>query len=291
VDQDDGIPEMARTPEVHAVREALDLPDWVPRSVGDLVQIKSNNLHRQRAEPENWELLRRLVCDTRMKNVWSELQRRKRQDYQRTENFVHPATPTSCWFPEVRRARRQAEELRQRGGPQNAWENVRGALAQLYGESFFPDRHPELPLQDFAMAFLFDRAFTFGRQNIRPVPISEAKNTRARYLKMAEQIRADADEQERLDRYVDPRLREAASAYEELADAAAPPPGSPLLVERQHRNDARMQGFVMALADTTSHVFGTPLCGTVAAVANVVLGRDDLTAATVRKMLPRALRP
>ena len=103
---------------------------------------------------------------------------------------------------------------------------------------------------------------------------------------MADQIRADASEQDRLNRH-EARLWEAVFAYEELADAAAPPPGSPLLVERQHRNDQWMQGLVFALADTTSHVFGVPLCGTVATVANVVLGRDDLTAEIVRKMLPR----
>jgi hypothetical protein len=280
-----------------AAEVAVDLPDWIPRSVGDLAQIKSDDLHRQRAEPEILELLRRLTSDTRMKNVWNELQRRKRQDYERTEAFVHPASQTS-WTSQATSGRRRAVQLRKLGGSENAAEADRLELSAAAAEVgvrmlLFPWHRgrPELPLQDLSMAFLFDQAFTFGRQNIRPVPIREANNTRRRFLKMAEQIRADAAEQERLKRYVDRRLWGAAFAYEELADAAAPPPGSPLLVERQHRNNQRMQGFVMALAGTTSQVFGAPLCGTVATVANVVLGRDDLTAEKVRKMLPRVLRP
>jgi len=153
-------------------------------------------------------------------------------------------------------------------------------------------RCPELPPQDLAMAFFFQQAFTLGQQNIRPVPIPEAKKKRLRYLKMAEQIRADAAEHERLKGHVDPRrLWEAAFAYEELADAAAPPPGSPLLVERQHRGDPRLKGFVLALGAITKDVFGTPLCGSLATTANVVFRRDDLTADAVRKMLYHAPRP
>jgi len=83
---------MERPAEVSVLDEALGLPDWIPWSVGELAQIKSDDLRRQRAEPEIWELLRRLVSDSRMKNVWNELQRRKRQDYQRTQDFVHPAS-------------------------------------------------------------------------------------------------------------------------------------------------------------------------------------------------------
>jgi hypothetical protein len=296
MEQHDSIPEMERPADVPAIREALDFPDWIPRSVGNLAQIKSDDLHRQRAEPEIWELLRRLVSDSRMKNVWNELQRRKRQDYQRTEHFVHPATPRSCWFSQASRARRRAEELRQRGGRQNEdeasrWEWLAVIWTAVYGESFWGGRRPELPPQELAIAFLFNEAFTLGQRSIRPVPISEAQKTRRRYLKMAERIRADAAEHERLGHHLVDRLWDAVFAYEEIADAAAPPPGNPLLVERQHRNDQRMQGFVMALAAITRQVFGAPLYGTIAVVANVVLGRDDVTAGTVRKLLPRTPCP
>ena len=293
---------MARKGRVRAARGAaaevaVDLPDWIPRSVRDLLPIISAGLQRQGATREAFQLLHSLISDPRMKKVWNELLRRKRQDYESTEAFVHPASRTS-WTPKATSERRRAVELRKLGGSENEAEAVRlewlAALAEVADVQmlfpWYPGR-PELPRQDLAVAYFFHQTFVLAQQSPRPVPLSEARKARRHYLDMADQIRADAAQQERLKRRVDRRLWEAAFAYEELADAAAPPPGSPLLVERQHRNDQRMQGFVMALAGTTSQAFGAPLCGTVATVANVVLGRDDLTAETVRKMLPRALRP
>jgi hypothetical protein len=108
---------------------------------------------------------------------------------------------------------------------------------------------------------------------------------------MAKLLRADAAEQKARGDSRHSQLWAAAFAYDELADAAAPPPGSQLLVTRQHRGDARLKGFVLALAAVTKDVFGTPLCGSLATTANVVFSRGDLTSDVVRKMLSHAPRP
>jgi hypothetical protein len=191
-----------------------------------------------------------------------------------------------------------AEKLRQRGGFRNKSEANRleawAAMAEL-GEvdRIFPfyQGHPELSTQDLALAFFFDQAFELGQRNIRLLPISEVRKQRDHYLWMAQQLRVDAVEQERLGFYEGHRMLDAAFAYEELASAARPPPGNSLLVARQLRGDARLKGFVIALGDITKNVFGTPLYGTIASTANVVFSRDDLTADAVRKMLSHAPRP
>src|SRR6266566_6507259 len=114
---------------------ALDLPDWLPQSVGDLAKVKSADLLRQSADSEIWRLLRRLVSDPRMWNVWNELQRRRRQSYQRTEIFIHPASTTKSWTTRGEWMWEHAEKLRQRGGFRNKSEANRleacAAMAEL----------------------------------------------------------------------------------------------------------------------------------------------------------------
>jgi hypothetical protein len=280
---------MARKGQVRAAHGAAaevaaDLPDWIPRSVRDLAPIIFADLQRQGATREAFQLLQSLISDPRMKNVWNELLRRRRQDYESTEAYVHPASRTS-WTPKAISARRRAIELRKLGGIENEAEAVRLECSAAFAEvadvhmlfPWYPGR-PELPRQDLAVAYFFHRTFVVAQQSPRPVPLLEAQKARRHYLDLAQQARAD-------------RFWAASFGYEARADAAAPPPGSPLIVKRRRRSDERMQGFVMALAATTRQVFGAPLYGTVATAANVALGRDDLTSETVRKIIPRALCP
>jgi hypothetical protein len=265
-----------------AAEGAINLPDWIPLPVRDHVPIIFTGLQRQAATCEVFQLLDSLVSDRRMKNVWNELLRRKRRDYESTEAFMHPASRTS-WIMKAASERRRADELRKLGGSENEAEAVRmqfwATVAELYDlASVFPGypARPELPRQDLAVAYFFHKTFVLAQKSPRPVPLSEARKARRRYLDMAQQLRADG-------------FLAISTRYEALADTAAPAPGSPLLVKRQRRSDERMQGFVMALAAITRQVFGAPLNGTAATSANVALGRDNLTAETVRKMLPRSL--
>src|SRR5205814_826291 len=128
-------------------------------------------LHRQQAEPEVGDLLRRLASDRRMKKVWNELRRRKRASYQPTESFIHSPTPMVNWTPDARYALQQPEQLRQ-GGPPAEF------LAAYYAvvlQASYQGQGPSLPLQDLAMVYFFDQVFTLRQQNIRLVPISELR--------------------------------------------------------------------------------------------------------------------
>jgi hypothetical protein len=279
---------------------AVKFPDWIPQSVRDLAQIMYAN--RNTADSQLLPLLTRLTSDPRMRKVWSELLRRKRIDYVPTDDFLHPASAPgrhTSWTPQAKSKRERAGELRKLGGS-NLGEAARldacATLAELLGTHFlFPwQAGQELPPQDLALACFFDQLVRLARNQPKPVSLAEARRVRNRYLAIAKRIRADAAEQERVKGFADDRLWAAAYAYEELADVAAPPEGSPLLVQRKHRSDATLKGFVIALTDITQAIFQSRLVGTVANAANVVFNRDDVTDARVRKMLrttPLPLKP
>ena len=273
--------------EVPSSHETLDLPDWLPRPVGDFAQSLWEGLHRQ-AEPEVGDLLRRLTSDPRMKKVWNELRRRKRESYEPTERFVHPVTSVGSWSPQSRYNLQYPEQLRRGGGPTP---EAFSAYEALILTSRYQGQGPSLPLRDLAMAYFFHQAFILGQQNIRLISISELRKKQRHYLKMAKDLRADASEQEQLGLYDGRWMTEAACTYEELAKVPAPGPGRSLLVTRPPRGRTRHKGFVITLSSITKNVFGTSLCGCVATTANVVFGGDEITADTVRKMLSHAPRP
>jgi hypothetical protein len=218
-----------------------------------------------------------------MMSVWKEFQKRKREVYQSTEEFFHSATPERDWSPDVRYKLRHPELAQKGGGPPV---QVLAAYHALMLRGTLQGQGPDLRLQDLAMVFFLDRAFTLGRQHIRLVPISELRKRRRHYLEMAELLRADAADQEQLGLYEVEWMEEAARAFEKLAGAPEPEPGRSVLVTRQPRGDTRIKGFVMVLGNVTRNVFGSPFYGSLATTANVVFSRDDLTSAAVRKMLP-----
>jgi hypothetical protein len=217
-----------------------------------------------------------------MMNVWNEFQKRKRESYHPTEGFFYSATSVLDWDPYIRYRRRHPEQARQGDEPPAA---VLAAWSALSLTATYQGQGPDLPRQALAIVYFFDRAFILGQQNIRLVPISEFRKRRRHYFEMAKQLRADAADQKRLGLYAVGWMEEAARAYEEMAEAPEPAPGCSLLVPRQPRGDPRLKSFVMLLADITKNVFGSPFYGSVATTANVVFSRDDLTFATVRKML------
>src|SRR5205814_2964096 len=111
------MPEIVGAIAATTVHKCLELPDWLPASVGECARRLWIALDRQTAASEVGMLLHRLASDPRMRKVWNELQKRKRENYQPTENFVHPAMPIEYWFPYLRYARDHPAQGRERGAP------------------------------------------------------------------------------------------------------------------------------------------------------------------------------
>ena len=99
--------------EHHNVADyALDepLPGWVPPCVGQTAKKLWRDIVTEDGEiAEKTKILRRLIFDPRMEQVWNLLRKKKRgTDYQPSEAFLYPAisSPTS--------KREVAAELRQK---------------------------------------------------------------------------------------------------------------------------------------------------------------------------------
>jgi hypothetical protein len=277
MERHDGMPK-AEPEAPHFEHKTFELPDWLPRSAAAFARSKWVELHGQQTEPEIRELLYRLISDPRMRNVWNQFQKRKRESYQSTEEFFYPAKPVWEWDPHVRH---EIQRHRQPG-------ELSATVLRNYYSLILPaayERTAHLTMQDLAIVYFLDHAYKFGQQNIPLVPISEVRKKRGHYLKMAKQLQADAADQERLGLYAVKWMEEAARGYEALATAPEPAPGYSLLVPRQTRGDPRLKSFVILLAEMIKNMFGSPFYGSVATTANVVFSRDDVTVSTVRKMV------
>jgi hypothetical protein len=226
-----------------------------------------------------------------MEGVWTELLKRRRSDYKSSQEFRYPATPQMEWSPTVRALLRRAQMLHRNSASGNEREakqiEAHAALVRVTDNYTWGTWSWNLPIQELALVAFFDLAFHFACSAARPVPRALAQKRRAHFLNMASRIRADVAS---LDGGFSQRLIDAAFAYEELADGAAPPPGHPLLVQRKRRSDERQTAFVIELAAAAAAIFGQRLYGTVAVVANVAFECDDWTGARVRKVTQR-IRP
>jgi hypothetical protein len=225
-----------------------------------------------------------------MKRVWDELLKKKRVNYVKTEQYIHPTAPHEggkrLWSFAARCLQSRAEELRERGDDLEANRvQVRAILVEMEVPNIFSRLQPaKFEPQEQGLIFLFYTAFTFGQQTPQSVPLAKARKAARRFQAMARTIRADAAEQ-RMGGHLDHRLLDAARAYEDLAHDAVGSLGTTVPVNRKPRSEPRLKGFVMALASTTKVLFGSPLCGTVATLTSVALKRSDITGDKVRKML------
>jgi hypothetical protein len=268
----------------HVACTDVELPAWLPSPVASYVrkivcQTDTDKL-----------LLGRLTFDPRMRRVWTELLKRKRVNYKSSDTFRYAATARMDWDPILRGRLRQAQDIRRISGPYNERQakKIETRVKFHWAADTVLSESSGLSIQERALVAFLCQAFEFARAVSRPVSRAIAQRERARYREMASQIRTDVAG---LDSHSDrERLIEAAFAYEELADKAAPPPGHPLHVQRQTRGDERQTGFVLKLVDALRAIFGQTLYGTAAIVANVAFDCDGWTGERVRKVTKR-IRP
>jgi len=294
-------------------------PDWIPPCVRELAEIMYNDVNRRGVRVKDVKLFYRLTLDSRMKRVlnelqkkrgvcvkdvdllhrltfdagmkrvWDELFKKKRLRSQKPERFVYPVQKHCAkqrWSFQARLLQSRTDSLRRKGEDAAARRNqIRVLLFEMEVPNTFSRLLPrKLAPQEQGLVWLFQTAFSLGRQTPRSVSMAEKRKAVRRFRTMVKTLRTDAAEQQRLRGFVSDRLLEAGFAYDELADDPVDSLGATLLVSRKPRKDARLKGFVKALASTTKEIFGAPLFGTVATFANVALDRDDVTGEKVRKM-------
>jgi hypothetical protein len=233
--------------------DVLELPDWLPPAVSD-------EFHSQMLEVEGdqEEIIVCLACDARMKKVWRELYKKTKKSGRPSNTFMHPAKV------DVKHTKRSKQQTHS-------------------------ERSAE---QDLGVRLFFRQAFHCAKDldALSVVSRSDINRAKAPYLQAAQQLNRcakalrsfgmpdDANELEGIASRVKERWRED---YEDA-----------MVVERQRsrRNyddvsqsgllldPTNMRGYVINLAKTSSEIFGSPLYGILAIVANVVFALKDETA-------------
>src|SRR5262249_2371264 len=226
-------------------RSQRTFPEWIPRCIQDLVQILYNDADRHNCA-KDVEVLDRLTLDLRMKKVWDELLKKKRSNYGKTEQYVYPAASyhgsKRLWSFAARSLQSRAEERRKRGeGLEADRVLTRALLLEMEVPNIFNRLHPaKFAAQEQGLIFLFYTAFKFAQETPQSVAVAEARKVAGRFRAMAKTIRADAAQNQRMRGYFDHRLRDAAFAYEELADDAVGSLGTVVLVRRKARSEPRL---------------------------------------------------
>ncbi|UGY16796.1 hypothetical protein HAP48_0004465 [Bradyrhizobium septentrionale] len=190
--------------------------------------------------------------------------------------------------------RRQAADLRQKGGKENADQatllEAEAAFEERQGD---PPRDPSWTEQDRGVQLFFCHACDSAIES-EPVFFQDIEAKANQLRELAEGLRRQASisrsfKQEKKAR----QLEELAMDHEDEADILLPqanqskfaPQADDPWVIRRDRGDAEIRTYVALLSTTTSMIFKDSLFGVLAIVANVVHERNDVTRAMVREWL------
>jgi hypothetical protein len=270
----------------------VTFPNWLLRLPA--VIHAAEQLHSELASEENPEALRswsRLVFDSRMKRVWKELYKKKRDCHKATEEFFHPACLTNA--SDAVRKRRRALELREKSGPKAVSEaDLLEAEAALLESLYDPPADPRWSEQNRAVQLFLRRAYEAPIDH-ELVFLSDLEAKVSMLQKVAKRQRSDAAILSSLGMECEAhKLQQIASDCDDEAFNILPYDGGhyslqthdPWIITRR-RGDLELRTFVANLSIITETLFGETLCGTLATVANVRFNRQDVTQLTVREML------
>ena len=277
---------------------SLSFPEWVPVAIIETANQLSEKLAEEKDPARALGVLSRLASDPLMKRVWQEVYRKNRVRHQPSEEYLNPASTNASRTAALRR---QASDLRERGGEENEHNaKLLEAEAAIIDEEFDPLVHPQWSTQDRAAQLLLWHAYRTALDN-KPVYLSdiEAKTRDLRKLvkelitgvktlqshsldhgakrlkKLAEEIE---DEAHNTDPFLDPQTGQ------QLARPRFPHIDDPWVIVRE-TPDFQMRSFVVCLSIATIQLFGKPLYHTLANITNAVFDRRDVTDQRVRELL------
>ncbi len=268
-----------------SVLPALTFAEWLPPAVKE----KATELFHELAEKENStvasEILSRLISDPLMEEVWREIYKRKRVNYQPTDQYVHPAIVTNASI--AKWLRRKAAACRKEGGEENECDAKSFDFEAKELEQR-PDQPQKWSEQDRGAQLFLDHAF-HGALDINPVFLSDLQAEVAELEDLAGKLRNCAEAlRSRGDGSNAQQLDEIANQYDDEAYAKNPdrlkPGDDPWIIERA-RGDARIRTFIADCSISALTIFKENLFGTVAKVTNVVFNRNDVTANQVREIM------
>jgi hypothetical protein len=271
--------------------KALKYPEWVRvrPAVINIAERLCADIPAEQHPGKAQEILSRLTSDERMRRVWDELYKKKRDHHHTPESFYHPACVTHKSL--AARCRRSAREIRKKGGPNNEREaKTWDKEAEMYESK--PDPYVGLGWseQDIAVQLFFWHIYREALDGT-PVFFSDLKSKQRKLQGIADQLRKCAETSVLLgEPILAEKLIENATDYNDaarivLAEEFKPGIDDPWIITRRRGRefDPKIRTFIFSLP--TEVLFDKPLYGTIAQITNVVFHRTDMTGSKVREML------
>jgi hypothetical protein len=250
----------------------LEFEDWVPAAVRDEARKIQAETSSQKDPVKAASLLSRLTSNTRMKAVWAEFNKRKRDNYKSTDQYVNRMYMTNA--SRAPRLRKEASWIRDHGPNKHKIDSFFMDLEaeQLERSSYDPLLHTPWTEQELGMQFFLwkvhDAALDIKLYLKRDVPVLR---------RAAEQLRELAAKLQPL--HVDCRaLGEVAVSCDNAARMrdVDPTDENPTVMVRE-ASDPKLRTYVVELSGVTTWLCGKNMRGTIANVANVALDREDIT--------------
>ncbi|NOT39103.1 MAG: hypothetical protein HOP13_01275 [Alphaproteobacteria bacterium] len=249
---------LARDVSMSAADLEFEFPSWVPPRIRQAaVQIASSG-------QVPVLVVSRFATDARMRGVWQELGKKKRDDYQRTNTPSHPGTPPpqcDTWASLATSLRAHAAKERSFGRDAEAekLEQTAAAVADRDRAGVSFESPPDMK-HDMALAALFTLAIARFWQRPETATLKELQ---ARIAFEREIGRLGV-----------------AKAFESLL---GDPVAHRFIVARR-RTDARLEAYAEAMTIECRKLFGQDMPGIVATLTNVAFARNDITRDRVRAL-------
>jgi hypothetical protein len=244
----------------------LEIPGWVPPSVAAIAREMHGSLKFVPELKSYADAIERLACDSRMRPVWNELEKRHRSG-SKTGSYMYSA---------------KAESIR--ADPMFA--NASAATASLLrGDK----------VQNQAFVILFVRLANLrswnerGRIGPRARAVKEANREINSLLSVVRRIRTEAERLHALGiGHFPTLLEEVATQVRAIAVSKQMLNSEDDLIIARNRSRVRGEwdrGFIISAANIFEYLFGQKMHGLVAILTNVSLGRSDIKESLVKGML------
>jgi hypothetical protein len=225
-------------------------PDWVPPFVGWWAQMLRATVQEDFQNPEEIvAAIGRLATDSRMKAVWDELTRRRRDQ---GRGFVHPTKWKGSFVLDV-----DPEELRQQE-----------ALGQLF-------------LRACSLLWWCPPAVSPSQIEAVRRPLLDAAARCRDELQRAQALGLN-DKRTRSD------LQRLATLYEARAESLSLPKLQPHVVvikrhTKRHTDEPYLRGYIATMVSCCRGLFGSPFYGTVATISSVAF-QQPISEGKVRRL-------
>jgi hypothetical protein len=272
--------------------QAMTYPEWASPAVINIAERLCAQVKTEQDPAKALDMLSRLTSDERMRPVWTELYKKKRDLHRPTETFHHPACVS--YKSIAARCRRHACKLRKRQGVDD---EIDAKVLEMEADGYEhkPDPLAAVPWseQDIGVQLFFWHTYRKAL-NCKPEFLSDLQRKHSKLKTLADHLRKQAGETELLGEgqaSLAQKLAQLASEYDDAARQVLPKgykPGmddDPWIITRRRSTDPAMRSFVVFLSIYAKIIFDKELHTTLAHVTNVVFDRHDMTRSKVRELL------